>query len=103
MLDARAAGIEQPTISSWWNIKDLEGLEKDWPATDLETWGTKTGATIDRAEELGEAVAHALAHPEERAEVRRAAAEDFFYHPGDAAAHAAERLLDCLGLAEGHP
>lgn len=81
----------------------LEGLEKDWPATDLETWGTKTGATIDRAEELGEAVAHALAHPEERAEVRRAAAEDFFYHPGDAAAHAAERLLDCLGLAEGHP
>ncbi|MBI2160416.1 MAG: CoA ester lyase [Candidatus Rokubacteria bacterium] len=29
VLDARAAGIEYPTISSWWNIKDLEGLEKD--------------------------------------------------------------------------
>jgi citrate lyase subunit beta/citryl-CoA lyase len=29
VLDARAAGIEYPTISSWWTIKDLEGLERD--------------------------------------------------------------------------
>jgi citrate lyase subunit beta/citryl-CoA lyase len=29
LLDARAAGIQYPTISSWWNIKDLEGLERD--------------------------------------------------------------------------
>lgn len=29
VLDARAAGIQYPTISSWWDIKDLEGLEQD--------------------------------------------------------------------------
>jgi citrate lyase subunit beta/citryl-CoA lyase len=29
VLDARAAGIQYPTISSWWTIKDLEGLESD--------------------------------------------------------------------------
>lgn len=29
VLDSRAAGVQYPTISSWWNIKDLEGLEKD--------------------------------------------------------------------------
>jgi len=29
VLDARAAGIQYPTISSWWTIKDLEGLERD--------------------------------------------------------------------------
>jgi citrate lyase subunit beta/citryl-CoA lyase len=29
VLDCRAAGIQNPTISSWWNIKDLEGLERD--------------------------------------------------------------------------
>jgi len=29
VLDARAAGIQYPTISSWWDVKDLEGLEKD--------------------------------------------------------------------------
>src|SRR2546426_374815 len=29
LLDARAAGVKYPTISSWWNIKDLEGLERD--------------------------------------------------------------------------
>ena len=29
VLDSRAAGIHYPMISSWWNIKDLDGLEKD--------------------------------------------------------------------------
>jgi citrate lyase subunit beta/citryl-CoA lyase len=29
VLDSRAAGIPYPMISSWWNIKDLEGLKKD--------------------------------------------------------------------------
>jgi len=29
VLDCRAAGVLYPTISSWWNIKDLEGLEQD--------------------------------------------------------------------------
>jgi len=29
VLVSRAAGIRYPTISSWWNIKDLEGLERD--------------------------------------------------------------------------
>ena len=29
LLDARAAGVPYPTISSWWTIKDLAGLERD--------------------------------------------------------------------------
>lgn len=29
VLDCRAAGVPYPMISSWWNIKDIEGLEKD--------------------------------------------------------------------------
>ncbi len=29
VLDARAAGIQYPMISSWWDINDLNGLEKD--------------------------------------------------------------------------
>jgi len=29
VLDARAAGIQYPIISSWWDIKDLDGLEQD--------------------------------------------------------------------------
>ncbi|MBN1382442.1 MAG: CoA ester lyase [Deltaproteobacteria bacterium] len=29
VLDARAAGIQYPTVSSWWDIKDLEGLARD--------------------------------------------------------------------------
>jgi citrate lyase subunit beta/citryl-CoA lyase len=37
LLDARAAGIQYPTISSWWNIKDLDGLERD------ATWNRQLG------------------------------------------------------------
>jgi len=29
VIEARAAGIQYPSISSWWDIKDLEGLRKD--------------------------------------------------------------------------
>jgi citrate lyase subunit beta/citryl-CoA lyase len=29
VIEARAAGIQYPTISSWWDIRDLEGLKKD--------------------------------------------------------------------------
>jgi citrate lyase subunit beta / citryl-CoA lyase len=29
ILDSRAAGIRYPTIGSWWNIRDLQGLERD--------------------------------------------------------------------------
>jgi citrate lyase subunit beta/citryl-CoA lyase len=29
VLESRAAGIQYPTVSSWWNIKDLDGLERD--------------------------------------------------------------------------
>ncbi len=29
VLEARAAGVQYPTISSWWFIKDLDGLKKD--------------------------------------------------------------------------
>jgi citrate lyase subunit beta/citryl-CoA lyase len=29
VLDCRAAGIQYPGITSWWNIADLEGLERD--------------------------------------------------------------------------
>ncbi|HYA16326.1 MAG TPA: CoA ester lyase [Bryobacteraceae bacterium] len=29
VLDCRAAGIRYPEITSWWNVADLEGLEKD--------------------------------------------------------------------------
>jgi citrate lyase subunit beta / citryl-CoA lyase len=29
VLDARAAGIQCPMVSSWWDIRDLEGLRRD--------------------------------------------------------------------------
>lgn len=70
----------------------LDELEKDWPATDRSTWGTNTGTVIDRAEELPEAIDAALANPRAHSAIRRAAAEDFFYHPGRATSIAADLI-----------
>lgn len=68
-------------------------LEKDWPSTDRETWGTKTGTTIERPAELERAILENLDAPNALSAVRRAAATDFFYEPGTAAERAAQRLL----------
>lgn len=76
----------------------LPELEAKWPSTDRETWGTRTGTTIDRADELEGAVLGALDSPGALADVRRAAAEDYFYAPGTATARAESSLRASLGL-----
>ncbi len=78
----------------------LAHLEKDWPATDRETWGTKTGAVIERVDQLERAVQDGLANPRERSDVRRAAAADFFHRPGTATARAVECLRRYAELPE---
>jgi hypothetical protein len=78
----------------------LQGLEREWPATDTATWGTGTGIAIDHAAELPAAVERALAEPTEFEAVRRAAASDFFYRPGRAAEHAARLILRYAGCEE---
>lgn len=70
----------------------LDALEHDWPATDRETWGTNTGRSIDRADQLLAAIDASFADPEAQSAIRRAAAADFFYHPGRAAPIAANLL-----------
>ncbi len=76
----------------------LDDLEKEWPATDRSTWGTNTGRVIDRADELEAAILDELEHPARLGDVRRRAAEDFFYAPGTAAERAADELLEYVGL-----
>lgn len=76
----------------------LGELEAHWPSTDRQTWGTRTGRSIDRAAELAAVVEQELAEPEALGEIRRQAAADFFYAPGTAAARAADRLLAYAGL-----
>jgi CDP-Glycerol:Poly(glycerophosphate) glycerophosphotransferase len=68
-------------------------LEADWPATDRETWGTKTGRVIDTVAELDRAVELALSEPNAESAIRKAAVADFFYAPGTATDRAAERIL----------
>ena len=76
----------------------LPDLEREWPATDRATWGLETGIAIDRAAELDAALERALADPAAKRDVRRAAAADFFYHPGRAAPVAAALLRRYAGV-----
>ncbi len=62
-------------------------------ALDLDTWGRRGGVIASGPDDVVEAIAHSLAHPEERREVREAMARDLFFHPG-AATRAALSWLD---------
>lgn len=78
----------------------LPHLESQWPSTDRETWGTRTGVAIDRADELERAILDSLDDPGRLSDVRRAAAADFFYSPGRATDAAVKRLLHLAELEE---
>jgi citrate lyase subunit beta / citryl-CoA lyase len=77
VLDARAAGIQYPTISSWWNIKDLEGLERD------ARWNRSLGYR-------GQTVMHPLHVPIVN-QVYTPTAEEIAFHKG---------LLEAMAEAE---
>lgn len=79
--------LDRPLI--FFRVPDLE---REWPSTDRKTWGTETGITIDRADELPAAIERSFADPSAKSLTRREAARDFFYHPGEAAPIAAALL-----------
>jgi CDP-glycerol glycerophosphotransferase (TagB/SpsB family) len=71
-------------------------------ALDLDTWGRRGGLVASGPADLAEAIAHSLAHPEERREVREAMARDLFFHPGRAT-HAAIEWLDATSFGRNAP
>lgn len=81
--------LDRPII--WIDVPEL--IRKYEKTIDLDGWGRKTGRIVKTTEELMEACADALARPESGGEVRRAAAQDIFYHPG----RATEAFLEALG------
>lgn len=72
--------LDRPIL--WIDVPDL--IRKYEKTIDLDGWGRKTGRIVGGMDELMEACAQSLAAPGEFGEVRRAAAADIFYHPGQA-------------------
>lgn len=62
---------------------------------DLDTWGRKGGDLVEQPEDVVNVVTHALANPQEHADVRKAMVDDLFFHPG-AATTAAETWFDAF-------
>ena len=75
-----------------------ELFEKYEQSIDLDTWGRKTGVVVERPEDLPAAVSAQLADPGAQSEIRRAAARDYFYNPGQATGAAHRAILDLLEL-----
>jgi CDP-glycerol glycerophosphotransferase (TagB/SpsB family) len=65
---------------------------------DLGGWGRKTGEAAADMKGLCEALERAFERPEERGEIRRAAAADIFYNPGRATDRAVEAIYRLLGI-----
>lgn len=55
---------------------------------DLDTWGRKGGTVVAGPDDVVDAVADGLAHPQSKGEIRRAMAADLFFNPGTATDHA---------------
>lgn len=69
---------------------------------DLETWGRKTGTVVVSPAELPACIEGELADPGRLSEVRRAAAADYFYHPGAARMASVREIQRILGLEPLH-
>ena len=73
----------------------LEKARQKSPGFDLDTWGRRAGELVVRPEDVVEAVESSLRNPERHGPVRRAMAEDLFYHPGRATDVAMDWILGC--------
>lgn len=69
-------------------------------ALDLQGWGRKGGAVVERAGDAADAALEALADPGRLSEVRRAIAKDLFYNPGRATDAAMAWLAQRLSAPE---
>lgn len=86
--------LDRPLI--WVDVPRL--IAKYEQTLDLDGWGRKTGRIVATADELMEACVHALNMPEEYGEVRRQAAADIFYNPGQATEAFCETLRRLVGM-----
>jgi len=66
------------------------------PTADLETWGRRIGTVVRGAANLRAAAARALSDPAAQSDVRRAAAADIFYNPGQATNAAVRTIYQIL-------
>lgn len=84
--------LDRPIL--WIDVPQL--IAKYEKTIDLEGWGRRTGRIVASNEELCEAIEDGLARPGEFGEVRREAAADIFYHPGEATRVFCEKLLELI-------
>lgn len=95
LLDRPIVFLEVPKL--------LEKMVHKRAAVDLDTYGWKTGTLVRHANEVVDAVAESLAHPERHSDIRRAMANHVFYRPGSASSRVAAILLHAAGLAASLP
>ncbi len=75
-----------------------ELIEKYGEYIDLETWGRKTGIVVVDPAQLPKRIEEQLANPGEYSDIRRAAAADYFYNPGNATAASLKATYRSLEL-----
>lgn len=87
--------LDRPIV--FFETEDLRAHYSD-KQIDHAMLARRPGVTVDRAEALPEAIRHALAHPQEHSEARRALAADLFFRPGTATLRAVAKIYELLGL-----
>jgi len=88
--------LDRPLV--FLKLLDIPRLKRQYPRLDLDTWGQRTGEIASGARECVAAVERAIGDPGQRSEIRRAAAEDIFFHRGSATEAALRALYDIIEL-----
>jgi hypothetical protein len=89
--------LDRPLV--YLRVPDEDKLRGRYRHMDLDTWGQRAGENAGSAAECVAAVERSLAHPELHRDVRRALAQDIFFHPGQATRAAVDAVYGILGLS----
>lgn len=71
-------------------------FERYRDSIDLGGWGRRTGLVVESFEDLVAAANRSIEFPDELADIRREAAADIFYHPGEATNYAVAAIRRIL-------
>ncbi len=89
--------LDRPILFA--DVPELFASERYQDTLDLETWGRRIGITFRAPEEVHAALERSLRAPGEFSALRRQAAADVFYHPGEATRRGVLALYRALRLS----
>lgn len=107
LTDASSVAVEYTLMDRPIVFLDVPELFKDvldrGGALDLDTYGRRIGVVVQKPEQVVDAIADSLKHPQREGDIRREMARHVFFDPGRATDRVSGVVLHAAGLAPALP